>query len=343
MNVISTFNQHRLMQSFVKETRAELNKLAAESATLTVSDYFSLGSAAQKSMSYRASLDDVNYYKEAAGGAEARLTSMQASMQNLKEISEEFRTQVIKVQGGSDGLGSAYIASGARAYLDQATQFLNTALGGRYIFSGPATGTPPIRRPDEENENGVSPLDAVTEIMNTHDITTSEGMQAFINEVDAAFSGGNFDALLYKGALPADGKRVTTFIDRNNEISLDVRANDDAFKSLLKGLYISAAVSSDKAPPEVFNTLMGKVLKDTEQAVNGVIGLSADVGYREQSVADTLKNHENTARILNSAIVGIEGVDGYEAASRLANLQSQMEITYTLTARLAKLSIINYI
>ena len=347
MHVISTFNQHKLMQNFVKETRTELNKLAVESSTLTVADYFSLGAAAQKSMSFRASLDDVEYYTEATNSAKARLTSIQASMQNLKAIAEEFRTQVIKVQGGADGLGRVYIADGAKAYLDQATQLLNTAFGGRYIYSGPASGTPPIRRPDEKNPaTNLTPNEVISAIKSTHDLTSATGMQAFLDEVDQAFAGThlnndyNFGTALYQGAT---GGQVTTFIDRNNEISLDARGDDEAFRSMLKGLYISTAVQADEVPETIYNDLMAKVLKSTEETVNGIIRQAADLGYREQAVADTLKRHENTTRILNAAIVDIEGIDGYEAASRLANLQSQMEITYTLTARLSKLSLVNYI
>ena len=47
--------------------------------------------------------------------------------------------------------------------------------------------------------------------------------------------------------------------------------------------------------------------------------------------------------VLEKHIGGLEGIDPYEASTRISNLLTQIETSYALTARIQQLSLIDYI
>jgi flagellar hook-associated protein 3 FlgL len=52
---------------------------------------------------------------------------------------------------------------------------------------------------------------------------------------------------------------------------------------------------------------------------------------------------ESRSSLLESAIARTEGVDPYEAVMRLNTLTNQLEASYSVTSRISKLSLVNYI
>ncbi|MGQ3278203.1 MAG: flagellin, partial [Shinella sp.] len=47
--------------------------------------------------------------------------------------------------------------------------------------------------------------------------------------------------------------------------------------------------------------------------------------------------------ILSNSIKDMEGIDTYEAATRVTTLESQLSLAYTLTSRIQNLSLLNYL
>ena len=70
---------------------------------------------------------------------------------------------------------------------------------------------------------------------------------------------------------------------------------------------------------------------------------AAAVGYRQELVKETLERHTRALAVVNDTIAGVERIDDYQAATRLIALQAQMEMTYTVTARLNRLSLVNFL
>ena len=47
--------------------------------------------------------------------------------------------------------------------------------------------------------------------------------------------------------------------------------------------------------------------------------------------------------ILNREIVSLEGVDQYEVSTRITLLTTQLEASYSITARISRLNLMNYL
>ncbi len=52
---------------------------------------------------------------------------------------------------------------------------------------------------------------------------------------------------------------------------------------------------------------------------------------------------QTQATFINNCVSQLQSVDSYQAATTLSNLTTQLETAYSLTGRISKLSLVNYI
>ena len=78
--------------------------------------------------------------------------------------------------------------------------------------------------------------------------------------------------------------------------------------------------------------------------VTGEIMEQPLIGGREQLARATLaEQHKTQKAILSLQIDNLEGVDPYEASTRITQLEAQIDATSSATARIAKLHLTNYL
>jgi flagellar hook-associated protein 3 FlgL len=71
--------------------------------------------------------------------------------------------------------------------------------------------------------------------------------------------------------------------------------------------------------------------------------LGGNIGSIQQRVTGATDKLKIQHDILNEQIVAMENVDPTEASVRVSTLQNQIETALALTARLQKISLINYL
>ena len=68
-----------------------------------------------------------------------------------------------------------------------------------------------------------------------------------------------------------------------------------------------------------------------------------DLGIVQKSVTDANSRMTVQRDIITNHVDALEGVDPYEASSRLSALMTQIETAYAMTGRIQHLSILNYL
>jgi flagellar hook-associated protein 3 FlgL len=339
MTTIATFAQHIRLQNQMQRMRSDLNRLTKEIGSGTHADYFAgLGSQATRAMALRTAFSQIGFYKESANVAKTHLDGQQRSLSVVKTVAIEVRDRILSVQNGADNNAWRTIQEGAHNQLDQVRAAVNQAVGGRFVFAGPAVNQVPL--PDDA---GLSVLDTIKA---SHDLSTEDGMQAFLDEVHSVFEGTHpdptwtFEQVFYGGSTSG---QMTSVIDAGSEVSLDVRANDPALKTVLEALYVLDTVPASESSIESYRLLAQTMTTRLSDGIGQTVDLSAAVGYRQELVKQTLDRHDQTMALANNTVAGLESIDEYEAANRLTALQTQMEMTYTVTARLNRLSFVNFL
>lgn len=137
---------------------------------------------------------------------------------------------------------------------------------------------------------------------------------------------------------PRDGVRAK--VDDSLVVSYGVRADEAPMRDSLKSLALMAAVGfSNDDGYKAFAAKTSTALTDGTTKVQSLIG---EVGGKQETLASVRDRQDSFKTLANNQLVALEGADPYEASARLLQYQTQLQATYSITGRLANLSLINY-
>ncbi len=243
----------------------------------------------------------------------------------------------------------------AQATLDRLTGQINMTFRGVPLFAGTDSAQAPLQRWDAAHPvTGVVPrdvvstvidggiadeADAIAKVAQLADIYASDPLVPELQRFEGTFFNGT--NLVGADSLPSP--RVTARIDESTVISHGVQANDPAFTDLLRGLSMLASTdAAEIADPAAYRVWVGAAVEAVSAGIAGLIDAESRLGGQQKAVENVLQMQRDRHTLFNSQVLSLEGVDPYESATRLNQLQTQLEATYAVTARLSKLSFLNF-
>ncbi len=243
----------------------------------------------------------------------------------------------------------------ARQALDQVTDLLNTSDKDGFLFAGVARSTRPIVGRDEGP--GPTPQDVVAATALPNPPATLADVAALTTSFDTLFDAAPFDGTFYNGAAGGPGDpRWAVAIGGQTSFDLGLQGNDPAIRDVLQGLYMLSTVDVADLPNEIeppmtasmdrnspYWAFMGEVYDKIAGGLEGVTRAQADLGQGQARAENLQVVMEAQRNLLNTSINDIEQVDPFETQIRFATLQSQLEQSFQVTARLASLSLSNYL
>ena len=150
---------------------------------------------------------------------------------------------------------------------------------------------------------------------------------------------GGFATNIYLGGA---GDLYSIEIAPGERVGLTARADAAPFKDALRGLAVAAVAGS--APQSAKrDEALAAAGQRLSLANNGVTELRAGIGVEEKRAADARARLDAEETAFNVAYNERTSRDPFEAASRLAALEAQLEASYAMTARLSRLSLTNYL
>ena len=150
-----------------------------------------------------------------------------------------------------------------------------------------------------------------------------------------------FEATMYQGSTAVGAHRVSD----SQSITLDVTAIDPAVKDVIEGMILGSLVSRGTLAANVPE--QAALTKASAEAL-----LTADSGFTALRAAlgnDQARLDQASAAVgaeimgLNVARNELIGVNPFETASKLEATKLQIEMLYTVTARVSRLSLADYI
>lgn len=213
--------------------------------------------------------------------------------------------------------------------LESVVSGFNALLGDRSLFAGTATATTPL-----PNAGAL--------------LTTLEGIVASArtaDEVDTAltewFAAPTGFAVAYRGGPPM----ASVSIGPGEAVHIDITAADPAVRDTLKGIAMAAlldrGILADQ--PSARAAIVKRSGEILSQSQTDRSLLTARLGTFEAQIDRAAQRNSAEASALQIARSDLLSVDGYEAASRLQQTETQLETLYTLTARLSRLNLVNFL
>lgn len=265
---------------------------------------------------------------------EARLfTGAMQSALDLVQTSTSDLSSVL-ITASTVTLPEAFTAMSTKAHgeFDTLVSALNTNIAGRTLFGGTRTDAAALASAD----------DIMTAVKSAiaGEVTLSGILAAFDTWFDAP--GGGFATMAYQGAMTG----LSPFhLGEGKTIDLDLRADNDAIRAMLKSTAV-AAVASDPTlgyPPELQAQLLTAAGEAIFSGQGDLTRIRADLGYAEERIDEIATRIAAERTSLEYAKGELIAVDPYETATRLESVQFQLESLYTATVRLSQLSLVEYV
>ena len=280
-------------------------------------------------------------------GIEASLTQLEAFRLVTVEagaVANHMQIALNSISEGASTLGASLLAGvtsnsasrigtlgdEASHRLQSALAALNTRIGAKSLFSGIASDRAAVA----DAETLMTALDGVVAgALSSADVETA---------LDDWFADpAGFEATVYQGGTTLE----PLAIGRDQSAQNDVTALDPAIVNTLKGLAMAALLSrgvlagSDVARADLAKRA-GESLA-THQT--GMAELEARLGAVEASIITAGVQNDAEKSALETARLGLLSVDPYETAAKLQEAQTQLETLFSLTARMSRLSLVNFL
>ena len=346
---ISTLASHLQLNSSIRSLQSQLMDAQKEISTGRKADLVAaLRDRAAEDVDLRNALADANEYKGTTDIVASRMDSMQAALSGVHDIAEQMRNTALTSR---DSVSRHYLQQAAATALDRINSFLNGEVGDRTLFSGNQTNVSPMQGANTVNgATGVSPQQAVNQVIaNLGPITDAASALAVANGPDGVSSIFNdtnsnpnlrYTPTFYNGGTTGT---VSARLDRGSQIDYGVRADDPAFRELQQGLYMLSSVPSGSIPDDAYAAWQDEAIKHISAGFQGTIDVSAELGYKQSVVADASTRHDATIAQLNNQVANLEAADPYETSLRLSQLQTQLEATFSITARMNDLTLTKFL
>ncbi len=274
-----------------------------------------------------------------------KLDTSQIALKSLASEAQELITSLFSAQSSGD---TQILARKAAGILSSVIGSLNTNVDGTFVFGGQNSGVQPIADyPGQPSGTAKLAVDSAftaefgfPESDPRANAITASGIGSFLNgRFDALFTNTAWDGAWSKASDTATSSRIAD----NEVVKTSVSANEPAFRQLVKALVIASDLNQPNLNADAARALISKATDLAGSSVKGIGDLQSQLGITQSRIAEKQDEAAARSELLDKQLSEIEAVDPYEAATRVSQLTTQLETAYSLTARLSKLSLLNYL
>lgn len=235
------------------------------------------------------------------------------------------------------GIGSAVastnvLSKNAKTLLEQVVSQLNTRAAGQTLFAGTDTDLVSMASVEDTMTSvkaSIGPVATVDDVV--------QGVKDWMNDPVAGYQ-----AIAYLGSTDDPSPiRLTS----NRTISETSKADHEALQAVVENL-ILATLSSDEtfAPSEIIQVdLLQTSSNGLRSADASLIELRASLGFVEAELERQKVKTSAETSTLEQLRANVLGIDEYEVASKLQETELQLEKIYAMTARSARMSLLEYL
>ncbi|TCO73382.1 flagellin [Rhodovulum euryhalinum] len=316
------------------DIKARLNRLGEEFSTGITAD-----PAARLRGDFRAlgaierSLKVMDSYEIATKEAALTTEAMQNALGQVHDASQNLSSSLLNASNMFDARTIDVLGADAKGWFEMSVSALNVQVAGRTLFAGAATDRAALATGAEIYDDVKAAVAGLT--------TASDVLDAIDLWFDAP--GGGFETSGYLGsASPVGAVRLND----GNSLALDVSAADPVIRDTLKDM-AAAALLSD---PTLFGgdvtqrtSLAARVGESLLTNSGNLTALRGEIGSAQARVESIRTENSASRQMFELARIDMLAVDQYDAASEFQAVEAQLETIYTVTARLSRLSLADYI
>ena len=344
---VSNISIYNNMRTTVQRARSELVQREQEAVTGRHSDVnLALGHKAGVPAALRVEVDRLQSIVSENALVTKKLDVTQDALGNLASANQLVVDALVAAIGSQGSVAVAIELT--RTVLAQFTATMNTSDGGQYLFAGINTDAYPF---DDflAEPAGSSKTAFETAFTVTFGFAPGDPAAASIDPASmGAFLDGVFEQLFEDPQWQANwsaasDRNIRSRIAPQMVVETGVNANEGAFRTLAKAYVMVVGLGVESLNDQSRQVVLERALAASSEGVGEVNGIRMKAGVVQQQVEVQSEAIGLRIQINTRYLTALEGVDQYEAVTRLNELTKQMEASYALTSRLQSLSLLNYV
>jgi flagellar hook-associated protein 3 FlgL len=351
MNVrsVSTMGMGLLSRQSISDTQKQLLVLQQEQATGKHFDVAGkLGAQTSRDILLRESYNEAQSYLLNNRTLSSRIEVTQHAFSNMTSNGNDFVTKIVAALSGETAAG--FMPSAAADLIENIESALNASFGGRSLFSGTVIDAQPLQLSRLVHPTtGYSPMEVIQNVIAAKPPVTDAASLADLlsgpDGIASVFDSTHTDADYHFGSTFYNGndQDVAAKIDTSTSVPGGARANDEGVRLMLRAAYTLAAIDPDSMPAGQYRQVLDAAMADIQAGMFKIQQRQAVLGLSEQSIERSNERHSLMSDLMAKQITALEEVDPYETAVRLSHVMTQIESTFSVTARINRLSLINFL
>jgi flagellar hook-associated protein 3 FlgL len=305
---VSTFGTHELSIYNAMNTQSRLQEGLISSTTgMKSQDYAGLSVDARRLLSMESTVSRINAYERNISSVERRLQAMETNVSQMHDIASEAKTLLVNALNAEDS-EELQIDDRASDMLEQVAGLLNLKFEERYLFAGSRTNVEPI------DLSGFDPTDA------GYDPNNPTPANA--------------------GYYTGDTVTPTARIDEAMTLDYGVTGAEPSFERLIRGLQLAQNAGT---PGAIDKPTLEQALDLINEAVRDIPDVRGKIGADLKTLESMRDKQEQLSIYAEETISQTESADPAATMTRIVADQVLLEASYSVTSRLAQLSLANYL
>jgi flagellar hook-associated protein 3 FlgL len=293
----------------------------------TFSEY---GVEASRIMTYRSEISAVDAYLYNIEVAQNTIVQMDSAItETSKQAQNVLKAMSIQLTKGS-GIDVEAIKSAAASALQIVEANMNVKIGDKYLFAGTDVSNEPYANPTTATSN------VQTQITNWLNGTTTT--DDFLTGVDNLT-----DSQLGYSVSIQTSKNIFVRADDSLEVDYTVKANDEGFKKIIRGLTAIANIkkpeTGDVATDDNFFDALNSFYRTIQDGIEDLRSASVTISSSAQIIDSIKANHLDDKQNLQQMQSTTEATDTTDAVVKFQTLQTQLDASYRVTLIVSQLSL----
>lgn len=345
---ISSIAIQNAMRLTINKSQNEIQQLQREIVTGRHDDIgVALGSSAGRSVTLNRDMARLQTIRDSNSIVTQRLSASQSALNLMADNAQNMLESFIALTGTDDAVRLGVAKQEVSDALGAFTAAANTSSNGEYIFAGINTDTKPLDDFFGPGSSAKAAFDAAflgyfgfnQSSPATAAITTTQMDDFLTNTLEPMFSGPAWTT----DWSAASDTNVTSRISRTELVESTTNMNMGGMRKFALAAVIGIELLGANLSSDVRAVVNSRAIQHAGEAVTGIDNSRSKLGIAENRVAKANTALESQIKIVRLHLGDLEGVDAYEASTRMNSLLAQVETSYQLTARIQRLSLTDFL
>lgn len=347
---VSNISLQNAMRITVASAQKEMLQLQEETVTGRHADVgAALGAKTSRTLNLHRDLQRMESLKSTNALTTQRLAASQEALGLMSSAANDAMEVMIALSGMTSADQLQLAQQNIGNALSTFTAAANTSFSGEYLFAGINSDVVPLNDYLQESP-GASPAKAAFDAAFNARFgfaqddpavatITPADMQSFIGDLEASFMGPDWQT----NWSTASDENMQSRISAAETVQSSTNVNAMGMRYMALGLVMGQELMALGISEATRKVVSDSAIDYMGRAISGIDGERSKLGISEARVVQANTSLDAQITILSTSIKDMEGIDTYEAATRVTTLESQLSLAYTLTSRIQNLSLLNYL